>query len=718
MLLSRALLPLLAISAVLSAEEPASLATLLPENTPAYLESRNPPLDQLKQQALWACMEEPGMKRLIERMSSEDNSLTSTDIPLGSAGLTVSYDLKDMAFRVRYVDKAGSRTVQFKEHMAGAWIGMVDGPFPIDMVFALGVVGDQAEALAVIKRVIAAGVNSTQHGHERPTIQQTHDALFTDLAHGGVTYTKLSLGGFDFYLGAFAQRLLMASTEARMKDCIDRHANGPAGSLAASARFQDVMKNARGDGAPTTVMVVQVDRTFDTLQPVVPAAGFARGFLNMAGVGGLQTFASVSRVEDRGITNTLSLLMAPDGPMMAPGMPAKHTCLGFVPKDVIYFASTTLQLDKFAPMIAMMGGGMLPGGVALKQDLLDHLGSEVALIVAPNSGLIPDLAFVLEVKDGAKLAASLDKLAKAIPWPAGTGPGAATIGGVKATVLPLGHPRLADFPIALTYGIVADKLLVAPAPMAFQRFVSVHQGERKNISENRDFARLRQMVPEGAEGMSYLDLPRVTGLLWDTLIPLLQSMPQPGMHSTLYEIPEADVFTKHLYGRIAWTKTDERGMHWVSHSPIDGSGFMIGALGAGVGVFTAIKAESQPRRTRQKTAVTMKGVVDHDAQKCAQRVGYIKARLRYYRKEHGRLPKELDALQGDWVEKEMFTVPGTKKKYVYLGPRGRGSVLLHGHPNGKDGKICVLMRGRMRIVRVSAEDLERMLDQKAAQGVK
>ncbi|MHC4957329.1 MAG: hypothetical protein ACYTGN_03065 [Planctomycetota bacterium] len=713
----RTLLPLLAITAVLTAEEPVSLAALLPPETPAYIESKNPPLEQIKKQALWACMEDPRIKRLIESLSDEDTGLTSTDIPLGSAGVNVAYDIADMAIRVRYVDKSGSRTIRFKESIAAAWIGMAEGRFPVDVVFALGVVGDPADALAVTKRMIAAGVNSTLHGRQRPTIQQTHDSLFVDATHGGVPYTKLSIGGYDMYLGAFAQRLLLASTEARLKDCIDRHAKGPAGSLATSARYTDVMKHARGDGDTTTILVVQVDRTFDTLQKVLPQAGLARGVLNMGGIGGLQTLASVSRVEGRGISNTLSLLMDPNGPPMPPGVPAKHICLGFVPRDAIYFASTTLQLDKYAPMIAMMAGGTLPGGVALKQDVLDHMGSEIAVIVAPNNGVIPDLALVVDVKDGAKLMESLNKLASAIPWPAGTARGSATIGGIKATVLPLGHPRLADFPIAPTFGLIGDKLLIAPAPMTFQRFVSVHQGQRPNISENRDFAKLREMAPADAEGMSYLDLPRLTGMLWDTLMPLLQSIPQPSGSASLYELPESEVFTKHLYGRVAWTKTDERGMHWVSHSPIDGSGFMIGALGMGVATFTALQAE-KPQRPRQKAIVTMKGEIDHDVQKCFSNVNQIKNQLRYYRREHGKFPKSLDVLRGDWVAAEVFVVPGTKKKYVYLGPAPRGMVLLHGHPNGKDGKVCVLMRGRMKITRVSETRLKEMLEPQGAKGAK
>jgi hypothetical protein len=54
-------------------------------------------------------------------------------------------------------------------------------------------------------------------------------------------------------------------------------------------------------------------------------------------------------------------------------------------------------------------------------------------------------------------------------------------------------------------------------------------------------------------------------------------------------------------------------------------------------------------------------------------------------------------------------VPGTTESYVYFGPDGKGAVLLHGRPNGRDGKICVLTT-ELETRRVTAEELARMLD--------
>ena len=49
-----------------------------------------------------------------------------------------------------------------------------------------------------------------------------------------------------------------------------------------------------------------------------------------------------------------------------------------------------------------------------------------------------------------------------------------------------------------------------------------------------------------------------------------------------------------------------------------------------------------------------------------------------------------------------------KKAYVYLGPDGKGGVLLHGHPNGADKRICVLTR-HMKVKRLTAKQLEQMM---------
>ena len=90
------------------------------------------------------------------------------------------------------------------------------------------------------------------------------------------------------------------------------------------------------------------------------------------------------------------------------------------------------------------------------------------------------------------------------------------------------------------------------------------------------------------------------------------------------------------------------------------------------------------------------------------------ARLRFHRKQHGAFPGTIDELRAKHVPKETFITPGADKPYIYLGPKGKGSLLLHGHPNGKDGRICVLTK-RLKLKRITAAELKQQL-QRASGG--
>ena len=95
---------------------------------------------------------------------------------------------------------------------------------------------------------------------------------------------------------------------------------------------------------------------------------------------------------------------------------------------------------------------------------------------------------------------------------------------------------------------------------------------------------------------------------------------------------------------------------------------------------------------------------------CRYRVRLLRARIRLFQGTNGRLPDTLDQLRAEHVKAETFLVPGTKEKpYVYLGPAGKGGVLLHGYPNGKDKRICVLMVDNLEMKRITADDLARLL---------
>ena len=92
------------------------------------------------------------------------------------------------------------------------------------------------------------------------------------------------------------------------------------------------------------------------------------------------------------------------------------------------------------------------------------------------------------------------------------------------------------------------------------------------------------------------------------------------------------------------------------------------------------------------------------------RIRLLRARLQFYRVKHeGALPPDLDALRADHVDADTFVSAGSGKPFVYLGPAGRGGLLIHGHPNGPDGKIHVLATEGFAIERLGAAELAKRL---------
>ena len=702
----RILLSGLLVIATALAGDPVSLAELLPGKTLVYIETRNPPLEELKQQALWQCMEEPALKKALERMFAGDTM--SEAMPLGSGALFMRSDLRDMSFELRYVDRKGTSSIKMRDRFAFAWVGVVEGPLPIDAVIAVNVT-DPGQAIKTAKRIIAA----LRMSKKKRNVEAEMGRLFTAGTHREQEYTRIHIEGISIYMAALGKMLLVATTEVRMTKCIDRLKDGAKGSLASTERYRDILANARGTGSMTTIMAIQIDRVLDALEPMIPAPiAMVRGGLGGIGLSGLKTISSVSRIDGAGVSNTMSILFDrdPHSPFLKPGKPMQFRSLAFAPKDTFYvncmgISSETISALVTNPMAAGMFRNMFD--LRLKEDLVDLIGDELGFIISPNKGLIPDIAFVLHSTDAARLEASLVKMAGKIPWPAGTAMHSPDIRGAKAHVVPLMHPGLGIIPLAPTFGVVGDVILIAPSPLAFRRFVAVSQGAKPNINQNRDFAKLREMVPENAGGASYLDLPRMVGFVYDTVVPFIQAVPQPTTGGvSIYELPESEVFTKHLYGRIAWTQTDERGWHWVSHAPMDMSGFMIaGAVGAGA-MFYLVRPEPT---WNPGIPAPMMPVHDHEAMNCSANVHMLAARIRFYRRKNKSMPKTLEDIKAEHLPEDTFIVPGTDMPYVYLGPDGVGKLLLHGHPNGKDKRICVLTR-KMKVRRVTQKQLKQMLE--------
>jgi hypothetical protein len=718
----RRLIPLLACLATATAvraEEDASLARYLPAETPFLFEIQTPPPDELKRMCMSRMLTDPQLKELLGRVTGKDGSMGTANIPLGENGLVIRSDIADPALsvHVRYVDGKGERRFKVENRISLAWVGLGDEAFPVDLVVALRVKEDPKFAAETIQR-IAAAASLMMRGEDEGDVDKELENLVRHASHRDVGYAWAQVGPVRLCLAPVGRLVVLTTSETRLKDIIDRHLDGGE-SLASDPRHRHMLESATGTGTATTTIQIHVDRALQAIGSRYPqVAAQVTGGLRYVGLDGLQSLTTVARVDGEGIASTTALNISDThrglGRLFAPGKPATFQALEFAPQDALYAYCGTLDAPALLDMAVELGGlkmamaqnqfeGMF--GLKLREQVLALLGPEAAIIVAPNRGLIPDVALVLESPDAAGLEKALLAMLSRVPWPAGAGVRGFKVGDVSVHTVPLGHRKLAGFPIAPTFGVVDGRLLVTVYPLSFQRFLSVQQGRRPNLSGNRDFASLRDRVPEGAASMSYLDLKRIFEVAYDTGIPLLQSLVDQTGPSPIHEFPEVEVFTKHLFGRVAWTSSDESGLKWNSYSAIDTSGFWLGSLGAGAGVWVGTQRYSATPKTAPPPAPRLEPSEDREMRTCRYRVRLLRARIRLYQGTHGRLPDTLDQLKAEHVKPDTFLVPGTEEQpYVYLGPAGKGGVLLHGYPNGKDKRICVLLRDNL-----TADDLARLL---------
>jgi hypothetical protein len=346
-------------------------------------------------------------------------------------------------------------------------------------------------------------------------------------------------------------------------------------------------------------------------------------------------------------------------------------------------------------------------GVVIFEDILKRIGPEAAFIVSLNHGLIPDVGFVCESDDAKRIERSTLKMLSKVPWKRGTGIERTRLGGVDAHVVKIFHPRMSDVPIAPTFGVVDGHFLATLYPISFQRFVATKRRERKSIESNRDYAALRSRVPADALSLSYLDVRRGVEIAYDTMMPVLQAMPQTEGGMPIYEFPEAGVFTKHLYGRIAWRVADERGMHWYSHSSTDVGSILMGFAAATGGVVALTIRRDEMVKSRPPPQVV--GGKQSEVYLCEANVRRIRTQLRPYLRSGKPFAASLDQIKSRWLDRKTMTVPGSGgKRYTYYGPDGRNGILLAGAPNGPDGQVCILTTN-LRVARISPAQLRSKL---------
>jgi len=713
--------------AVLHAAPERSLAELLPAKTIAYFEANALSDAERAKAVAYRCLGEPEMREALDRLMKDEGNFSRAAFPMGRGTLRVRADIRESgaAFDFEFAHPKGTDKVRFRDSMSLAWVGLGEGgPFGIDAAAALEVDGEAGAAYRFARRLLVSMRIGTA-GREK-----ARNAL-GEYEYAGVKCTAADLDYVTIHFAAIGSRLIMATTRDRLIDIIDRAKKPAVESLATSKRFTETRKHAAGDGTFVMLALLNVDHGVEQVARKYPHLAGMRQWLTMAGLGGLRTISATSRAEGAGIAGTTSVIIEGRRVGLArlfeKDDAAKFGTLAFAPKESLYVVSGRFNPTSMMRAVSETAGMLVSSasqllyqetGINLFEDIIKVIGPEATLICSTNQGFIPDFGVVVESSDPARLQRTVLKALARVDWMPGTGVFPTTLAGGKAHVVKMLHPRMSEVPIAPTFGVVDGHFVMALFPVSYQRFAHTKRGTRPGIQDNPDFVTLRKRVPKGALSLSYLDLRRLVTTGYDTLIPLLQAVPQSEGQAPIYEMPDASLFTQHLYGRVAWRVADDRGMHWYSHSSIDLSPLVLGvAGGAGAALLLPRRADAEldgptkqwdPPRVVKGAAESKEGKM-RELHRCSRNVRDLLQVMRLYRKRNSGLPQSLDDIAKELRTPRTLQVPGHDgKRYRYFGPQGKGGLLLAGLPNGPDKRICVITTD-LTMARLTPERVNEML---------
>ncbi|MHC4847675.1 MAG: DUF3352 domain-containing protein [Planctomycetota bacterium] len=714
-LLGVLLLPVAALAAPES-----SFAELLPADTLAYLETNPLSAAEMKRAVAYKALAEPELRRVLDRMLDESGSFNRVAVPIGRSTLRAAMDIREagIAFELAFREGKQSYSLKVRGKMAFACVGLSQdarrGVMP-DLVAAFTVANDPAEAHKLVRALLRSLDREMGVERKRRPVR--------DWEHRGCTATSIRIGNAGVHVATVGKRIVIANLRDRLLDVIDRSLTKSASSLATTPRHKDALEQAMGSGTITSFLELDVQGALRQVAEANPRQ-FA-GLVNQArmfGLGGLKGVTSTTRADGDGVAGTTSILLEGRrtglARLFAKGPPAKFGCLEFAPQKTLYVAAGRFDgkglfrilAETSQPAAQILGQLAVQFlGVNLYDDLVKRIGPEAALIVSSNEGLIPDIGLVFESDDPQRLQKTVLRMLSRAPWQKGTGVERTRLGGVDAHVVKVFHPRMSELPIAPTFGVVDGYFVVTLYPISFQRFVATKKGERPSIASNRDYAALRERVSDDALSLSYLDVRRTVAIAYDTIMPILQAMPQQEGSMPIYEFPEAHVFTKHLFGRIAWRVADDRGMHWHSYSSTDVGSMVLGLSAAAGGIAALTLPRKQEGETPPPPA-QVANVKHAEVYLCEANVRRIRNQLRPLQRRGRPFPEKLDEVKGRWIDKRTLIVPGTNnEQYTYLGPKGKNGILLMGKPNGPRGHICVLTT-ELRVIRLSPTQLQAKLE--------
>jgi hypothetical protein len=461
---------------------PAEVATLIPADSPLYVELNTDPGDIQWSQALALAKRFPAYGELEQRFREE----------LTEAGLDFDRDIRPLL---------GGRA-------AIAAAGAVDVAEATTPDGGVGVARDTG-FIAVLQ---------LEEGQDETVAELiTREGDLVEAGeHNGVTYYRDD----DDTVGAIADGfLVIADSERNLFTALDLIA-GSGDALSGVDKFSDAL-----DGLPEGAL----------MRMYLDIGGLAKGSLEsvdqIQGMGlGIQdienaAMGAVALAEDDGVRVKGQLVGAGEAAAAAPEF--TPTLTGQVPSDAVAYVGISdlaTQLGAAVDQLQAQDGtdvatqleqasGQLEAFLGITVDDLRALTSGEHAVVVRAEGSKAGVAGILQVEDGARAQQTLDSLRQALPGLAGLAGGAA--GEVpELTPVPLddgvtGWGAQLDDDVSLVYGVDGNSVLVGSSAGA----VRAVQSPDAPLADDPDFVADTAGMPESVSALAWIDVQGLVDLL-------------------------------------------------------------------------------------------------------------------------------------------------------------------------------------------------------------
>ncbi|MEE8103945.1 MAG: DUF3352 domain-containing protein [Planctomycetota bacterium] len=548
----------------------ADLASLVPEGTLLFAEfdDLGGVSDWMKNTSLGRICSEPDvqafLKPFVDQIHSALDKIPANANPLAAAGLSWR-DFQGIEIR-----RAGMAIVDVQIPQGG----MNAGPPKVDLVLSLGFRTGGNKAMEITEKLHAA-------------IQKRTGVAFVATNVSGKTVYRAEQKGIEVFAYLDAQRFLITMSRSRMEQTLDGLAGKSAGpSLAASARFQKVIRQM---GAERRGLLVYLDapRVMALAKPHLPPEGLEA--IRAMKIDALEAIAMADIPTGSRMRTEFAISVREPGGVwdLWKTYPIRHRFLKFAPEDALLYGGESVDLTEyFANFQKMMPAEVQEemhlqelwrvldeiAGVDVQADVLGSIGREWGWYVSapPGGGLIPDVLLFCEVKERARLETALNTMMQRVTRWAEKNEAHAR---VRETIYRTARIRYLELftdwepvGVAPAWSFGTDYLVMSLYPHSIKNAWV----KKPSLGENEAFRSLMRHVPKGAGSVSYVDLRRLFGWAYNTLVPLAQAMQgfvnkeaaKVGLRLNLEDLPPAEPILKHLGGAVFYSVSNDDGVRF------------------------------------------------------------------------------------------------------------------------------------------------------------